>query len=258
MTIQDGSVKFEVKKEIPTMLGVTTNLGNCVGKPVSWLKEQIIATAVKTPMGHTSTVLGYNIGVMGLINVWDADGATIPDGSHVVFVITGVIKASTGLFASVMFYSYGMNGCGTFNIIGGKCSSIGLIPLSDAPTNLLRPINKTSYNGQPARATTANKTPIGYGGGLEMLIATQSMVEGKPPTDGFILHLGWDYANNYDAQLFIPNNSQGRMSYRLQKGDSTWGSSDWTTFQLAYLSDVQALRSELTELKARVAKLEAK
>lgn len=258
MAIQDGTAKFEVRNEIPTMLGVTTNLGRCNGKPVSWLKEQIIATAAKTPIGHTSIVAGYNIGVMNLINVWNVDGATIPDGSDVVFAITAAIKASNGVFASVMVYSYGVNGCATFNVSTGRCSDIRLISLADSPTNLLRPINKTSYNGQPARVRTANKTPIGCGGGLEVLIATQDMVEGKPPTDGFILHLGWDYANNYDAQLFIPNNSQGRITYRLQKGDSTWGSSDWTTFKLAYLSDVQALRSELIELKARVAKLEAK
>lgn len=258
MIITDGTAKFEVRNEIPTMLGVTTNLGRCNMKPVSWLKEQIIATAAKTPIGHTSIVAGYNIGVMNLINVWNVDGATIPDGSHVVFAITAAIKASNGVFASVMVYSYGVNSCATFNVSAGRCSDIRLISLADSPTNLLRPINKTSYNGQPARVRTANKTPIGYGGGLEVLIATQDMVEGKPPTDGFILHLGWDYLNNYDTQLFIPNNSQGRMSYRMQKGDSTWGSSDWTTFQLAYLSDVQALRSELIELKARVAKLEAK
>lgn len=258
MIITDGTAKFEVRNEIPTMLGVTTNLGRCNGKPVSWLKEQIIATAAKTPIGHTSIVAGYNIGVMNLINVWNVDGATIPDGSHVVFAITAAIKASNGVFASVMVYSYGVNGCANFNVSAGICSDIRVISLADSPTNLLRPINKTSYNGQPARVRTANKTPIGNGGGLEVLIATQDMVEGKPPTDGFILHLGWDYANNYDAQLFIPNNSQGRITYRLQKGDSTWGSSDWTTFKLAYLSDVQALRSELIELKARVAKLEAK
>lgn len=258
MIITDGTAKFEVRNEIPTMLGVTTNLGQCNGKPVSWLKEQIIATAAKTPIGHTSIVAGYNIGVMNLINVWNVDGATIPDGSHVVFAITAAIKASNGIYASVMVYSYGVNGCATFNIVAGKCSDIRIISLADSPTNLLRPINKTSYNGKPTRTTSANKNPIGYGGGLEMLVVTQDMVEGKPPTDGFILHLGWDSLNNYDTQLFIPNSSQGRMSYRIQKGDSTWRRSDWTTFQLAYLSDVQALRSELIELKARVAKLEAK
>ena len=165
MIITDGTAKFEVKKEIPTMLGATTDLGNCVGKPVSWLKEQIIATTVKTPLGHTSTVFGYNIGVMKLINVWNTDGATIPDGSHVVFVITGAIKASTGLFASVMFYSYGMNGCGTFNIIGGKCGNIGLIPLSNAPTNLLTPINKTPSVNQPKRITSSKMPSKGNGGG---------------------------------------------------------------------------------------------
>ncbi|WP_288190813.1 hypothetical protein [uncultured Veillonella sp.] len=128
----------------------------------------------------------------------------------------------------------------------------------EIPTNLLRPINKTSYNRQPTRTTSANKTPIGYGGGLEVIIATDRMVEGKPPTDGFILHLGWDYTNNYDTQLFIPNNSQGRMSYRIQAGDSTWGRYDWTTFQVAYLSDIQALQDKIALLEDRVANLERK
>lgn len=257
MAIQDGTARFEVKQEIPTMLGVTTNLNNCVGKPVSWLKEQIIATAAKTPIGHTSTVFGYNIGVMNLINVWDTDGATIPDGAHVVFVITGAIKASTGLFANVMFYSYGMDGCGTFNILGGKCSNIKLIPPSDAPTNLLTPINKTFYVSQPPRITSAKMPSKGNGGGLQMLVVTETMVEDKPNTDGFILHFGWDYADNYDAQLFIPNNTTARIAFRPQAGDSTWGKYGWSTYQLAYLSDVKVLQAEIAELKARVAKLEA-
>lgn len=256
MAIQDGSARFEVRKETPTMLGATINLGNCVGKPVSWLKEQIIATAAKTPIGHTSTVAGYNIGVMKLINVWNDDRATIPDGSHVMFVITGAIKASTGLFANVMLYSYGINGCGTFNILDGKCSSIGLIPLSDAPTNLLTPINKTLSVDQPTRLTTANRLPKGNGGGVECLIATDSMKEAKPPSDGFILHFGWDYANNYDAQLFIPNNTTARIAYRPQAGDSTWSRYDWSNYQLAYLSDVSALRDKIALLESRVAKLE--
>lgn len=257
MAIQDGTARFEVRKEIPTTLGVTTDLGNCVGKPVSWLKEQILATAAKTPIGHISTVFGYNIGVMGLINVWDADGATIPDGAHVVFVITGAVQASTGLFASVMFYSYGMNGCGTFNIIGGKCGNIGLIPLSDAPTNFLVPTNKTPFVNQPPRITSSKMPSNGNGGGLQMLVVTQDMVEDKPNTDGFILHFGWDYANNYDAQLFIPNNTTARIAFRPQAGDSTWGKYGWSTYQLAYLSDVKVLQAEIAELKARVAKLEA-
>lgn len=258
MAIQDGTARFEVKQEIPTMLGATTNLGNCVGKPVSWLKEQIVATAAKTPIGHTSTIFGYNIGVMNLINVWNTDGATIPDGSHVVFVITGAIKASSGLFASVMFYSYGMNGCGTFNILGGKCSDIKLIPLSDAPTNLLTPINKTSYVSQPPRITSSKMPSKGNGGGLQMLVVTQSMVEDKPNTDGFILHFGWDYANNYDSQLFIPNNTTARIAFRPQAGDSSWSRYGWSDYQLAYLSDVQALQDKIALLEARVAKLEGK
>lgn len=258
MIITDGTAKFEVRNEIPTMLGVTTNLGRCNGKPVSWLKEQIIATAAKTPIGHTSIVAGYNIGVMNLINVWNVDGATIPDGSHVVFAITAAIKASNGVFASVMVYSYGVNGCATFNVSTGRCSDIRLISLADSPTNLLRPINKTSYNGQPARVRTANKTPIGCGGGLEVLIATQDMVEGKPPTDGFILHLGWDCANNYDAQLFIPNNNTARIAFRPQAGDSTWGKCGWSTYQLAYLSDIQALQNKIAKLEVQMVKLEAK
>lgn len=258
MAIQDGTAKFELRQEVPTMMGVTTNLGNCFGKPVSWLKKQIIATAAKTPLGHTSTVFGYNIGVMSLINVWNTDGATIPDGSHVVFVITGAIKASTGLFASVMLYSYGINGCGTFNIIGGKCGNIGLIPLSDAPTNLLKPINKTPFVNQPARITSSKMPSKGNGGGLQMLIVTDRMVEDKPNTDGFILHFGWDYANNYDAQLFIPNNTTARIAFRPQAGDSTWSKYGWSTYQLAYLSDIQALQDKIAALERRVEALESK
>ena len=122
-------------------------------------------------------------------------------------------------------------------------------------TSILVPVNK-QFKGNPTRLTTANRLPKGNGGGVECLIVTDSMKEAKPPTDGFILHFGWDYANNYDTQLFIPNNSTGRITYRLQAGDSSWSRYGWTEMQLAYLSDIQALQDKIALLEARVAKLE--
>lgn len=78
------------------------------------------------------------------------------------------------------------------------------------------------YSGRP---TTANLIATGSGG-LTTFKATSSMTEGKPKTDGHILHFYWDNTGGWDSQLFISNNSSPELQIRSMDAGS-WGS--WKT-----------------------------
>lgn len=75
------------------------------------------------------------------------------------------------------------------------------------------------------RPTTANLIATGSGG-LTTFKATSSMTEGKPKTDGHILHFYWDNTGGWDSQLFISNNSSPELQIRSMDAGS-WGS--WKT-----------------------------
>ncbi len=63
-------------------------------------------------------------------------------------------------------------------------------------------------------------------GGLHYYLATSSMTEGKPSTDGHILHFSWDNSS-WEAQLSIPADRNGSPQWRQQEGGA-WSS--WKTF----------------------------
>lgn len=69
------------------------------------------------------------------------------------------------------------------------------------------------YRNPASRSTSANLAVTGLGG-LRTFKATSSMTEGKPPVgDAHIIHLDWDNADGYDAQIAVQNNS-GQMAVR--------------------------------------------
>ena len=79
------------------------------------------------------------------------------------------------------------------------------------------------------RPTTAN-IPSDNRAGLRKFIATGSMTEGKPSSDGHIIHMDWDNSARWAAQIWV-NNSGTMMGIRGQTGASTatnGGWSDWT------------------------------
>lgn len=78
------------------------------------------------------------------------------------------------------------------------------------------------YSGRP---TTANLIATGSGG-LTTFKATSSMTEGKPKTDGHILHFYWDNTGGWDSQLFITCDSSPELQVRGMNSGS-WGS--WKT-----------------------------
>lgn len=78
------------------------------------------------------------------------------------------------------------------------------------------------YNYRP---TSANIQTTGSGG-LATFKATSSMSEGKPKTDGHILHFYWDGTNGWDSQLFIACNGSPELQIRGMNSGS-WGT--WKT-----------------------------
>lgn len=81
------------------------------------------------------------------------------------------------------------------------------------------------YRNPASRSTSANLVVTGLGG-LRTFKATSSMTEGKPPVgDAHIIHLDWDNAGGYDAQIAVQNNS-GQMAVRGMS-NKIWH--DWRT-----------------------------
>ena len=78
----------------------------------------------------------------------------------------------------------------------------------------------------PASRSTSANLAITGSGGLRTFKATSSMTEGKPPVgDAHIIHLDWDNAGGYDAQIAVQNNS-GQMAVRGMS-NKIWH--DWRT-----------------------------
>lgn len=80
------------------------------------------------------------------------------------------------------------------------------------------------YSGRP---TTANLVATGSGG-LATFKATSHMTEGKPKTDGHILHFYWDNTGGWDSQLFIANSNSPELQIRSMRSGS-WADSPWKT-----------------------------
>lgn len=85
-------------------------------------------------------------------------------------------------------------------------------------------------NWYSARPTSLNAQ---FGdGSLRIFNATSSTTEGKPAEDSHILHLAWDNAGGWDAQLAVHTRS-GKVSTRAQSS-GTW--QPWKT--LAFTTDI--------------------
>lgn len=63
-------------------------------------------------------------------------------------------------------------------------------------------------------------------GGVQLLLATSTMTNNKPSSDGFILHFHWDTSSAWDSQLFI-SDSGSAMQYRGSSAAGTWAA--WKT-----------------------------
>ena len=88
--------------------------------------------------------------------------------------------------------------------------------ITDSDVTKLHP-----YAGRPASANTQ------FGDGTcRYFLASSSMSTGKPSGDAHILHMSWDNAGGWDAQLALVNGAERELQYR-QQTSGTWG--DWKT-----------------------------
>lgn len=119
--------------------------------------------------------------------------------------------------------TYISNGKGVIN--GTTITQVDNATNSTNSTNARKLVNWYS-----ARPTSLNAQ---FGdGSLRIFYATSSTTEGKPAEDSHILHLAWDNAGGYDAQLAVHARS-GKVSTRAQNG-GTW--QPWKT--LAFTTDI--------------------
>lgn len=91
-----------------------------------------------------------------------------------------------------------------------------------------------------SRPTSANTIWIDKT--LRYYLATNSMSEGKPIADGFILHSAWDNTG-WNAQLYLPNAEGSNLQFRAMKAGAglTWG--DWKT--IAFTDSTVAAANKL-------------
>lgn len=116
----------------------------------------------------------------------------------------------------------------------------GIVPVANGGTGQSN-LGKVNVGGAGAlnpwanRPTTANNTF--NDAKVRYYLATSEMDTGKPPSDGYILHLPWDSGSyDWDAQLFV-NCYNGTVATRAQDGSADWSkSTGWKT--LAFAADV--------------------
>lgn len=119
----------------------------------------------------------------------------------------------------------GLKGNLTGNVVGNITGNVTGSLKGNADTSTVATKANLLANLYSGRPTTANLIATGSGG-LTTFKATSSMTEGKPKTDGHILHFYWDNTGGWDSQLFISNNSSPELQIRSMDAGS-WGS--WKT-----------------------------
>ena len=120
-----------------------------------------------------------------------------------------------------------------------------------------RPIKASSFIGNSSSATTSYKLTAPGGSRptsanldheytsnratKRLDLATSAMTTGKPNNDGWIETYFWDNTGAYDAQLFIPQTSDKRLSVRTRQNNSSWPTS-WK--ELAYAEEIPTLPAD--------------
>ena len=82
------------------------------------------------------------------------------------------------------------------------------------------------YRNPASRSTSANLAVTGAGG-LRTFKATNSMTEGKPPWDSHVLHMDWDNAGGWSAQIAVAAQNIPHMAIRGMQG-TVWNN-NWLT-----------------------------
>lgn len=119
----------------------------------------------------------------------------------------------------------GLKGNLTGNVVGNITGNVTGSLKGNADTSTVATKANLLANLYSGRPTTANLIATGSGG-LTTFKATSHMTEGKPKTDGHILHFYWDGTNGWDSQLFIACNGSPELQIRGMNSGS-WGT--WKT-----------------------------
>lgn len=129
------------------------------------------------------------------------------------------------LVTGVSRFINGIKGDLTGNVIGNLTGNVTGNLKGNADTSTVATKANLLANLYSSRPTSANIQTTGSGG-LATFKATSSMSEGKPKTDGHILHFYWDGTNGWDSQLFIACNGSPELQIRGMNSGS-WGT--WKT-----------------------------
>ena len=121
----------------------------------------------------------------------------------------------------------GLKGNLTGNVVGNITGNVTGNLKGNADTATVATKANLLANLYSSRPTSAN-IGTNSSGGLATFKATSSMTEGKPKTDGHILHFYWDNSNGWDSQLFIANNASPELQIRGMNAGS-WTNSPWKT-----------------------------
>lgn len=131
------------------------------------------------------------------------------------------------LVTGVSRFINGIKGDLTGNVIGNLTGNVTGNLKGNADTSTVATKANLLANLYSSRPTSANIQTTGSGG-LATFKATGSMSEGKPKTDGHILHFYWDNTEGWDSQLFIACNGSPELQIRGMNSGS-WANSTWKT-----------------------------
>ena len=129
------------------------------------------------------------------------------------------------LVTGVSRFINGIKGDLTGNVIGNLTGNVTGSLKGNADTSTVATKANLLANLYSSRPTSANIQVTGSGG-LATFKATSSMAEGKPKTDGHILHFYWDNTGGWDSQLFITCDDQPELQIRGMNSGN-WG--HWKT-----------------------------
>lgn len=174
----------------------------------------LMSASDKTTLDNIAA--NFTGGTITISNVTASNGLTYNyDSTTGITAITGTYPITTSIGTEGQVLIADSNGKGAWN---------------DQDNLTIKKLDNKYDNISASRPTTADIASSGDRiGSLEVFKSTSRMTEGKPSTEGHIIHLNWDNTGGYDSQLFIPisyittRHPQWRTSYK-----GAW--TDWIFF----------------------------
>ena len=212
------------KQEVDAVQTNVNNLfGNVIGTDLGTAAVGTCTTFARSDHVHPVTGLAtvecvgnyYGIGYAGTYTGW----LRTPKSGLLPYASNANGCSSLGTSAWPFLAMYAKTFCG--NLSGNAETA------TDA-TNATNAIKAECVKYSCLRPTSANISDCTIG--FTKFLATSAMTEGKPMSDGHIIHMSWDSSSGWGAQFFIPNNltSAGRVPQYRGKCNTDW--SNWKNF----------------------------